>query len=378
MWMFHNCAAGMLLLCMMAMGVVKPGGKAKAKGQPKPKGKAKAKGKAKPLKYDVDEEDIDEEESEEEADEQDDPARKSKNKKVKRELPAMPKNEVMGMHQILQQMKANGEGWALQDYQACKSQQEKRQWFQRFKVDKKCSHVKRTETRKIGNVGEDSLVQGWMTKEQVAFHKLGLAPGTRTAEEFATLRNACVKNLDERIHPEEELAALGIKQYDYTHIGFHTEKRVRTHESGIDGAGDVGASNAAELLGLLGSAPTSADTTIIELEEHVHDYVEAKKEMEKCLKVGQKHYNSLKSTRDSLSMDVPLQKLLGDEIADKMVLFMKVLDQNSKDYIDLKEATGKHEMVEKTTKLAEKLEAQEMHNKELGSYMLKVKRFVQP
>ena len=187
-----------------------------------------------------------------------------------------------------------------------------------------------------------------------------------------------MKNLDERIHPEEELAALGIKQYDYTHIGFHTEKRVRTHESGIDGSGDVGGSNAAELLGLLGSAPTSAESTVIELEGHARDYVEAKKEMEKSLKLGQRHYNSLKSTKDSLSMDVPLQNLLGIEIAEKMTLFMKALDQHSKDYIDLKEATVKHEMIERTLKLAVNVEAQEMHNKELGSYMLKVKRFAQP
>ena len=362
---------------MMAMGVVKPGGKAKAKGQPKPKGKAKAKGESKPAAIDDDEDDDDEEESEEEADEHD-PALKRKSKKVKNELPPMPKKEVMGMNQILQQMKANGEGWALQDYKACKNQQEKRQWFQRFKIDKKCTHVKRTETRKIGNVGEDSLVQGWMTKEQVAFHKLGLAPGTRTAEEFAIVCNACVKNLEERTHPEEELAILGIKQYNYNHIGFHTEKRVRTHESGIQGAGDVGNSNAAELLGLLGSASSSTEGTVIELEEHVRDYVEAKKEMDKCLKLGQRHYNSLKSTKESLNMDVPLQNLLGIEIAEKMTLFMKALDQHSKDYIDLKEATVKHEMIERTLKLAVNVEAQEMHNKELGSYMLKVKRFVQP
>ena len=77
-------------------------------------------------------------------------------------------------------------------------------------------------------------------------------------------------------------------------------------------------------------------------------------------------------------MDVPLQNLLGIEIAEKMTLFMKALDQHSKDYIDLKEATVKHEMIERTLKLAVNVEAQEMHNKELGSYMLKVKRFVQP
>ena len=74
--------------------------------------------------------------------------------------------------------------------------------------------------RKVTKTDEDSekhlteVEPGWWTKEQIAEAK-GILP---TCENFKALADASIAGLQERPHEDNNLAALGVKQYYYTKV----------------------------------------------------------------------------------------------------------------------------------------------------------------
>ena len=74
-------------------------------------------------------------------------------------------------------------------------------------------------------VTEDNI-DDWFTAEQVAKFK-GIEPG---AEHFKELVKASVKDLPERDHEDENLDALGVKQYHYQATKTKTQTRLELME----------------------------------------------------------------------------------------------------------------------------------------------------
>ena len=57
-------------------------------------------------------------------------------------------------------------------------------------------------------------MEGWWTKEQIAQDK-GILPHM---DNYKALTDASVAGLQERPHEDEQLAKLGVKQYEYTFV----------------------------------------------------------------------------------------------------------------------------------------------------------------
>ena len=106
-------------------------------------------------------------------------------------------------------------------------------WFSRFKVDKKCTFVQRTERREEGTKNEQEFLSGWMSMEHITFLKIGITAAGQDLEVYKKLCMACVTELEPRGHIEPALATLGQKQYLYTHEGFQAHKKIKTNVSCI-------------------------------------------------------------------------------------------------------------------------------------------------
>ena len=126
--------------------------------------------------------------------------------------PPIPKDAAKRMHSKLQTLAKQGRPELQEAYKQCKSQKEKRDFFyDQYLLDPEVSEksVMKKDTEENVQIMEN--IDDWFTAEEVADMK-GIKPAM---ENFAALVQASIKGLPVRDHEDENLAALGLKQYNY-------------------------------------------------------------------------------------------------------------------------------------------------------------------
>ena len=135
--------------------------------------------------------------------------------KVAKALPPIPQKEAKLMAQKLGRLDKKGKPELKEQYSQCKTQAEKSDFFYNvYLLDPEVSskQVKKLDSDKQKE--QVSTMEGWWTKEQIAQDK-GILPHM---DNYKALTDASVAGLQERPHEDEQLAKLGIKQYEYTFV----------------------------------------------------------------------------------------------------------------------------------------------------------------
>lgn len=126
--------------------------------------------------------------------------------------PPIPKDAAKRMHSKLKTLAKQGKGDLQKAYQLCKTHDEKRAFFyDKYVLDPDVSEkvVLKKDTEE--SVVTEDHMDGWFTAEEVAGFK-GITAGH---PQYAQLVQASVKDLPERDHEDQHLAALGVKQFHY-------------------------------------------------------------------------------------------------------------------------------------------------------------------
>lgn len=129
--------------------------------------------------------------------------------------PPIPRSDAVSMHKKLQRMRKAGRTDLAEAYEKCHTQQEKRVFFYtQYQLDPEVSTKKVTKTDADTEKHLSEVEPGWWTKEQIAEAK-GILPSN---ENYKQLCDASIAGLIERPHEDSNLAALGVKQYEYTKV----------------------------------------------------------------------------------------------------------------------------------------------------------------
>ena len=130
-------------------------------------------------------------------------------------LPKIPQKEAKLMSQRLKALKEKGKPELKEQYSLCKTQQEKRDFFYNvYMLDPEVSSKKVRKQDSDKQKEQVSTMEGWWTKEQIAKDK-GILPHM---DNYKALTDASVAGLQERPHEDEQLAKLGVMQYEYTFV----------------------------------------------------------------------------------------------------------------------------------------------------------------
>ena len=134
--------------------------------------------------------------------------------KPEKAYPPMPPGAAKDVNYKLKALAKKGDPELLNAYQACRSQQLKREfYFDRFLLDPRTStRSAKKSARKLEEEAEE-VQKGWWTGEQIADFK-GISPHRPGYEDKVI---ACIKGLPERAHEDPELAKIGVLQYFYEH-----------------------------------------------------------------------------------------------------------------------------------------------------------------
>jgi len=149
-------------------------------------------------------------------------------------LPPIPKDQAKKMNYQLKALAQKGHSDLAQQFAACGTQQEKRQFFYNvYCLDPRVS-TKKVEKKDVEEAKEiEDEQEGWFTAETIAEWK-GIKPGCSNYEAKV---KASVEGLPERDHETKSLAKLGVKQYEYTHKSKSTtvtKKRKLAITEGVD------------------------------------------------------------------------------------------------------------------------------------------------
>ena len=131
---------------------------------------------------------------------------------TKGKKPPIPKDAAKRMHSKLQTLAKQGRPELQEAYKNCKSQKEKRDFFyDQYLLDPDASEKSVVKKDLEENVEVLDNIDDWYTAEEVAEMK-GIKPAMVN---FAEMVQASVKGLPVRDHEDDNLAALGLKQYHY-------------------------------------------------------------------------------------------------------------------------------------------------------------------
>ena len=213
--------------------------------------------------------------------------------------------------------------------------------------------------------------------EHITFLKLGITAAGQDPEAYKKLCMACVADLEPREHIEPALAALGQKQYSYTHEGFQAHKKIKTNVSGIQGHADIVHDKAADVLGLGNGSASGSGVTLL-IEEWAQEYINGKAAVEKSLKRAGKMVKDLKSFCDNLDKANALQVAVAEECIAKIKTSQAFFDARTKEFVDFRNATSEDESVQQSKLIDIIHDNQETRNKEFAAYSARVKRFVSP
>ena len=128
------------------------------------------------------------------------------------------------MSQKMGRLASKGKPELKEQYSQCRTQAEKRYFF--YNVYLLDPDVSSKTVRKFDSDKQKeqvSTMEGWWTKEQIAQDK-GILPHM---DNYKALTDASVAGLQERPHEDEQLAKLGVMQYEYT---FVEKKKKQTKE----------------------------------------------------------------------------------------------------------------------------------------------------
>ena len=130
-------------------------------------------------------------------------------------LPKIPQKDAKLMSQRLKALKEKGKPELKDQYSLRKTPQEKRYFFYNvYMLDPEVSSKEVREMDSDKQKEQVSTMEGWWTKEQIAKDK-GILPHM---DNYKALTHASVAGLQERPHEDEQLAKLGVMQYEYTFV----------------------------------------------------------------------------------------------------------------------------------------------------------------
>ena len=179
-------------------------------------------------------------------------AAKSKAEKPK-EYPKIPPEEAKKMAYKLKALSAKGDTKLKEGYAACRSQQEKRQfYYEHFLLDPSVSE--KTVLKKDSEQQRDieDVIDGWFTMEKIAEYK-GILP---SCDKYQEKCQACVKGLSSRKHEDQNLADLGVLQYKYTVRTSKKQVRKTKELSLEEGVGQLQTEDFQQIRQALHSGPT--------------------------------------------------------------------------------------------------------------------------
>ena len=130
-------------------------------------------------------------------------------------LPAIPKKDAKLTSQKMGRLASKGKPELKEQHSQCRTQAEKRDFF--YNVHLLDPDVSSKTVRKFDSDKQKeqvSTMEGWWTKEQIAQDK-GILPHM---DNYKALTDASVAGLQERPHEDEQLAKLGVMQYEYTFV----------------------------------------------------------------------------------------------------------------------------------------------------------------
>lgn len=130
--------------------------------------------------------------------------------------PKIGQSEAKKMNQKLKALTKAGKTALPQAFAKCKSQAEKRQFFYEvYLLDPEISAKRVAKKDLQAEEDRDDTQKGWFTDDEIASFK-GIF-FHRSESDYSSLKKACVQDLLERDHEDENLAKLGIKQYYFEH-----------------------------------------------------------------------------------------------------------------------------------------------------------------
>lgn len=148
-------------------------------------------------------------------------------------LPPIPQKDAKLMAQKMGRLASKGKPELKEQYNSCKTQQEKGDFFYNvYLLDPEVSSKTVRKFHSDKQKEQVSTMEGWWTKEQIAQDK-GILPHM---DNYKALTDASVAGLQERPHEDEQLAKLGVMQYEYTFL----EKKEADQGAGAPVAGACG------------------------------------------------------------------------------------------------------------------------------------------
>ncbi|CAE6957805.1 unnamed protein product [Symbiodinium sp. CCMP2592] len=167
--------------------------------------------------------------------------------------PKIGQSEAKKMNQQLKALAKAGKTALPDTFAKCKSQAEKRQFFYEvYLLDPEISERRVAKTDVQAEEDRDDTQKGWFTDDEIAGFK-GIFPHS---SDYSSLKKACVQDLLEREHEDENLAKLGIKQYYFEHCKTFSSSSKKRELQLEENVGDVGQEDFEEIRKKLKGAAT--------------------------------------------------------------------------------------------------------------------------
>ncbi|CAE6911750.1 unnamed protein product [Symbiodinium sp. CCMP2592] len=167
--------------------------------------------------------------------------------------PKIGQSEAKKMNQKLKALAKAGKTALPDAFAKCKSQAEKRQFFYEvYLLDPEISERRVAKTDVQAEEDRDDTQKGWFTDDEIAGFK-GIFPHS---SDYSSLKKACVQDLLEREHEDENLAKLGIKQYYFEHCKTFSSSSKKRELQLEENVGDVGQEDFEEIRKKLKGAAT--------------------------------------------------------------------------------------------------------------------------
>ena len=128
--------------------------------------------------------------------------------------PRIPEKQAKALNQKLKSLSLAGKPGLQEGFNRCKSQQEKRAfYYEVYLLDPEVSNKKVAKRDTQEEDDNETVQKGWFTDDEVAQFK-GILPQN---DNYSKLKEAACQGCPERDHEDQNLSALGVKQYYYEH-----------------------------------------------------------------------------------------------------------------------------------------------------------------
>ena len=294
--------------------------------------------------------------------------------KQEKEFPAIPTDELNKMNASLRYKAAHGDAAPLEEYKACRTLAEKRQWYYtKYQYDKKCTFVRREDVKLDVKEHQKEKLTGWVTKWKIAQLK-GILPGVPNYEQMV---EACVAGLESRKHEDQGLASMGELQYNCVHQDMERDVEKDINQVAIKGSAEILAASHDRVLSDLhfGNSAGSGDVVVAEWKQgHMEMLAKCNKELKEAQKLLQEAKGmELKLKCDEESV---IGKTVCKELADKYVIFESATQVFAK-LVSTEASKGNavDQAAESVADLKPKMEHFAVHVAQMSKYIKRVKPF---